>query len=276
MERIRLGLFGAGIGRSQAPRLHVLAGRLCDLAVSYELFDLNTLGADTFEQALERTAERGLHGVNVTHPVKERTAKLVTVPDPAMRQIGAVNTVRFADRTGHNTDYSGFTKAYHNRFGNARPGKVLMLGAGGVGKAVAFALLQLGADTALHVVDMNRAKAAALVGELEKAGLKAYVHDVSDLPELAAVDGLINCTPLGMVQYPGSALPKHLIGGQRWAFDAVYTPLETEFMLDARKAGLEILSGYELFFYQGVDAFEVFTGQRVDETRLRQALAANP
>jgi shikimate dehydrogenase len=63
-----------------------------------------------------------------------------------------------------------------------------------------------------------------------------------------------------------------LIGAQSWAFDAVYTPIETRFLLDARDAGLEIISGYELFFHQGVDAFEVFTGVRVDEARLREAL----
>ena len=64
-----------------------------------------------------------------------------------------------------------------------------------------------------------------------------------------------------------------MIGTQGWAFDAVYTPLQTRFLQDATAAGLEILSGYELFFYQGVDAFEIFTSVAVDEARLRGALA---
>ena len=106
----------------------VLAGQLCGLKISYELFDLNDLGADSFEQALEHKTEQGLQGVNVTHPIKERTVKLVHVPNPLMCQIDALNTVRFADRTGYNTDYSGFIKAFRGRFGSVSPGKVLMLG----------------------------------------------------------------------------------------------------------------------------------------------------
>ena len=86
-------------------------------------------------------------------------------------------------------------------------------------------------------------------------------------------DGLVNATPVGMHQHPGTPIPKAMIGGQSWAFDAVYTPVETRLLLDAMDAGLEVLSGYELFFYQGIDAFEVFTGLRVDEARLREALA---
>jgi len=276
MQKIRLGLIGAGIGRSQAPRLHVLAGKLCGLEVSYELFDLSDMSVGSFAQVLEQADERGFHGVNITHPIKERVAELFDISDVAIRQIGAINTVRFADKTGHNTDHSGFIKAYRYRFGEASPGKVLMLGAGGVGKAVSIALFQLGGDTELHIVDTNRTKADALAYELKRVHQKVRAHDVGDLPDLVNVDGLINCTPLGMYGYPGSALPKKLIGGQRWAFDAVYTPLETDFLLNAKRAGLEVLSGYELFFYQGVDAFEIFTGRRVDEELLRQALGISP
>lgn len=75
-----------------------------------------------------------------------------------------------------------------------------------------------------------------------------------------------------MWQHPGTPIPTSLIGSQRWAFDVIYTPLETEFLAAARAQELEILSGYELFFYQGVDAFEIFTGRQVDEARLRAAL----
>lgn len=268
-----MGLFGAGIGRSQAPRLHKLAARLCGLQLSYELFDLNDLGLDGFEEKLEQTARQGLTGVNVTHPVKERAASLFTVPDIAMRQIGAVNTVRFADKTAYNTDYSGFIRAFQQQFATVSPGKVLMFGAGGVGKAIGFALTKLKASM-IYLTDTDAAKAEKLVAELKAAGAKCDVQPLDKVLELAEVDGLINCTPLGMYQYPGSAIPKEMIGGQRWAFDAVYTPLETQFLKDAKERGLELLSGYELFFYQGVDAFKLFTGLSVDEEELRRQLVA--
>jgi shikimate dehydrogenase len=71
---------------------------------------------------------------------------------------------------------------------------------------------------------------------------------------------------------PAAEVKLGLIGARSWAFDAVYTPVQTRFPLDARNAGLEVVSGYELFFYRGVDAFEVFTGMRLDEAGLREAL----
>jgi shikimate dehydrogenase len=85
-------------------------------------------------------------------------------------------------------------------------------------------------------------------------------------------DGLVNSTPLGMFGHPGTAIPRHVMAGQRWAFDAVYTPMDTPFLRDAAASGLATMSGYELFFHQGVDAFRIFTGQDVDQPALRRAL----
>jgi shikimate dehydrogenase len=100
------------------------------------------------------------------------------------------------------------------------------------------------------------------------------VHVERDIAAtLAGADGVINCTPVGMSGRPGSAIPAHLLGGRRWAFDAVYTPADTEFLRAARAAGLETLSGYELFFQQGIKAFELFTGRVPPLDALRQRLA---
>lgn len=272
MEKIRLGLFGTGIGRSNAPRLHKTAARLCGLELSYGLFDLDNR-LETFETQFAQMGEQGFTGVNVTHPFKERAAKLVTSPDPAIESIGAINTVRYADKTGYNTDYTGFIKAYRRRFGEASPGRVLLVGTGGAGKAVAYALAALKVK-GLHLVDSDSAKAESLAHELRQQAVACDAHSPESLGDLADVDGLINCTPLGMYQHPGTAIPKALIEGQSWAFDAVYLPQDTQFLQDAKAAGLELLSGYELHFYQGVDAFEIFTGVRVDEFELRRELKA--
>ena len=85
-------------------------------------------------------------------------------------------------------------------------------------------------------------------------------------------DGLVNCTPVGMVGYEGTPLPPQLMGGASWAFDAVYTPRDTEFLGDAARAGLDVISGYELFFHQGVHAWKRFDGRDLDEERLRREL----
>lgn len=272
-ERIRLGLFGSGIARSKSPLLHELSGKLCGLEVSYERFDLDEIGLDRFEEQLTERAAEGFRGVNVTHPVKERAARLVKVTDPDMARVGSVNTVLLSDGVGFNTDYSGFIRAYRGSFGHSSPGTVLLVGAGGVGRAVAFALWRLDREARIVIVDVNATKAAELASELGTAGAIASGQNLGELAGLAAgATGLVNCTPLGMHGHAGSALPADLIGNQSWAFDAVYTPVETEFLRAAKSRGLQVMSGYELFFYQGIEAFEVFTGCQVDEASLRREL----
>jgi shikimate dehydrogenase len=89
----------------------------------------------------------------------------------------------------------------------------------------------------------------------------------------AGAYGIINCTPVGMVGYGGTLLPRELMADASWAFDAVYTPVDTQFLKDAKAEGLTIISGYELFFYQGLHAWEIFSGRPIDEPSLRHALS---
>jgi len=272
-DAVRLGLIGDNIARSQSPRLHELAGRLCGLEVTYE----RLLPADmsrSFEAVFETCRGEGFRGINITYPYKEEVTNYLTVPDRAIAAIGACNTVLFGNGgpTGYNTDYTGFMAAFRAAFGKAPPGKVAMAGGGGVGKAVAFGLAGLGCRE-LVVYDTSPARVTPLLDALGQAGFPLEVRMTSSIEEATdEADGLVNCTPLGMVGYPGSAIPASLIGKQRWAFDAVYTPVDTEFLNACRRAGLEVVSGYELFFRQGVDAFRLFTGLEVDTAKLRREL----
>jgi len=269
---VELGLIGKGIGRSSAPRLHKLAGQLCGFSVRYRLFDLAETDL-TFSQQLAQCRSLGLVAVNVTHPFKEYAASIYPVPDRAMQRVGSVNTLSFHKQQAFNTDYSGFIRAFQQNLLDVPLNRVLQVGAGGVGRAVAFALGRLYAGVHIDLVDSDLNKAQTLASQLAAAGIACEAHPPEMLSALPPSDGVINCTPLGMAQYPGSAVPLALLDKQTWAFDAVYTPLETTFLQAARAAGLVILSGYELFFYQGVDAFKHFTGYDVDETALRRALS---
>lgn len=270
---IRLGLIGDNIRRSRSPLLHRLAGRLCGLEVSYEPLIPADMGAG-FDTVFEGCRDGGFRGINITYPYKETIFPRLVVADARVRAIGACNTVTFeAGRSlGCNTDYTGFASAFRAAFPGASPGVVLLAGAGGVGKAIAFALADLGAAE-LRLVDTDRARAEALAAALAAAALPTRAVVIDTIEDAAAgCEGLVNCTPLGMTGIPGTAVPKHLLSGRRWAFDAVYTPVETRFLRDARAAGLESVSGYELFFHQGVDAFRAFTGVPVDVAALRAAL----
>lgn len=273
-DLIRLGLIGDNIAKSQSPRLHRLAGAQNGRRVTYDQLVPAEIGKD-FDRLFADIAASGYRGINVTYPYKERAAAKVMVHDPLVRAIGAVNTVVFEDGgpQGFNTDYSGFIAAYRRVRGEAAPGAVLMIGAGGVGKAVAFGLVALGLAE-IRIVDRDLAKAAALAEALITARPGLVARTGTDAAALApGAAGIINCTPVGMVGYDGTPLPRAALAGAEWVFDAVYTPVETEFLQDAAAEGLQVISGYELFFGQGVDAWAVFTGLPLDEARMRRDLA---
>lgn len=270
---IRLGLIGDHIAESKAPRLHEIGGRLCGLPVRYEL--LRPADADRkFEDVFEQCRNADFRGLNVTYPYKERVVRCLAGGDPMVQAMGSCNTVLFepSGPQGYNTDYSGFIAAYLSTFGDASPGRVALAGGGGVGRAIGFALAELGASE-LRVFDLDRQRASGLAEAIGALHDRTSIRQCAGIEEAAGgADGLVNATPLGMGGIGGSPFPRELIAGQRWAFDAVYTPVDTPFMLAARAAGLTAMSGYELFLHQGVHAFRLFTCREVAEDQLREAL----
>lgn len=275
-KTLRLGLIGDNIARSRSPLLHRLAGDQNGIAVTYERLVPRDMG-QSFEQVFDRCLTGGYRGINVTYPYKERVTAHLRIDDPLVRAMGACNTVIFeADGPrGFNTDYSGFVAAYERVRGKTATGPVLMIGTGGVGRAVAFGLARLGC-TELRLVDRDPAKAEALADALQSAVPDMEISIWIDAENAAqGASGLINCTPVGMVGYDGTPLRAEAIAGSDWAFDAVYTPTDTQFLTDAEAAGLKIISGWELFFFQGVHAWSLFSGLGLDQAALRARLLAD-
>ena len=273
VKKIRLGLIGDHIAASRAPRLYAIAGGMRGVETTYDLLVPAELGVG-FDALFERCVAGDYHGINITYPYKERAAERVAIESPLVRAIGAVNTIVFAadGPRGFNTDNTGFVTAWRTRFEPATPEVVCQVGAGGVGRAVAFGLAELGA-TAIRLFDLDRARAESLAAALRDARPETETTVAASLEDAAAgARGIVNCSPVGMVGHDGTPVPRGLMGGAAWAFDAVYTPVDTRFLADATAAGLDTLSGYELFFEQGQDCIEIFLGGPVDRTRLRQAL----
>jgi len=259
---VRLGLLGNNIGRSRAKNLHELLGEIYGLDVTYQPMDLAGKPEVNIAEELQRCSDEGYTGVNVTHPYKKGALKSVTLMDGFPKGLTSVNTVIFGGETmrADNTDYTGCVRAFKESFGaDFRPGRVLMLGAGGVGVAIACAMRDLGA-TELVISDLNRQSAVDLIGQIQDGSMIIRLAGDDLVEETRMADGLINATPIGMFQYPGCAFEKSAINSQRWAFDAVYTPENTEFLDTCRKNGIETLSGFKLFLFQGLDAFERFAG----------------
>lgn len=263
---IQLGLIGNSIAQSRAPALHRLLGQTHGIKVEYELHDPMNASPDAFASMLQRLRDEGYRGCNVTYPFKQLAIETVDKMDMAVKEVKATNTLTFLNQEiyAKNTDYSGFIAAYRSRQDTIPAGQVCMLGAGGVGRAIAFGLFQVGA-THLTVYDRNTDRAQQLVKTIKDSGYDAKWITQAELEaEIRSADGLVNCTPVGHYSTPGNPIEPLWLGAQSWAFDAVYVPIDTEFMVSAKAAGLSIISGFDLFFFQGIHAFESFTGIKVE------------
>jgi shikimate dehydrogenase len=214
--------------------------------------------------------QAGFAGVNITHPCKQAVLQHVHELSPDAAALGAVNTLVFANgrRIGHNTDWWGFAEGFRGALPGASQRVVTQLGAGGAGSAVAYAMLKMGTQQ-LNVYDVDRARAAQLHATLAKSFDAQRVNLVATLTEaLAASDGLINTTPVGMAKYPGTPLPPALLRAEMWVAEIVYFPLETELLRAARALGCRTVDGGGMVVFQAAEAFRLFTGVEPDPARM--------
>ncbi|WP_249976246.1 shikimate dehydrogenase family protein [Vreelandella olivaria] len=257
---MKLGLIGKAIMNSSSPDLHVRLGQLTGIPTTYDLFDANEQPIASLESQVNKVIAEGYRGVNVTFPWKETAVKLATRPSPGAKMVGAANTLVFenGEILAENTDFTGFMSGFRATLGARQPGRVLLIGTGGVGKAVAFGLGQLGASEVI-LVDLDEEKSRQLADELTQHGFKASAIHPEQLAETVPhCDGLVNCTPIGHEKSPGCPLPAELVQSHHWIFDAVYVPAVTEFIAAAKQVGAAVVSGVSLFVFQGVDAFKLF------------------
>jgi shikimate dehydrogenase len=269
---ILAGLIGSGIQLSRTPAMHEQEGKAQGLGYVYRLIDLEALALDnTALDALLTSAQRlGFTGLNVTFPSKQAIIPHLDALSPEARGIGAVNTVVLKDgqRVGHNTDCLGFAEGLRRGLDQAARERVIQMGAGGAGSAVAHALLMEGVKQ-LTLFDVNPHSARTLVDNLNAhfPGERAKVGE--DLATaLAMADGLVNTTPMGMAKLPGTPVPRELLRAALWVAEIVYFPLETELLRDARALGCRTLDGSTMAVFQAVKAFELFTGLEADAERM--------
>jgi shikimate dehydrogenase len=253
------GLIGAPIAHSAAPAMHEQAAHDLGLRCHYQLIEVAGAGREELRALLEGVRRLGFAGVNVTFPYKEAVVTLLDELSPDAAAMGAVNTVvvRNTRLIGYNTDTTGFARAAADLVAGSGQGSVALIGAGGVGKAMAFALAKLGI-VELRIFDVDRAKADHLAQLLRPHGRVLVVDSVEDAVRGAI--GLVNATPVGMLPSRESPVPEALLHRGLWVADAVYYPLWTPLLLAAKAKGARVMTGRELAIYQAADAFELFTG----------------
>jgi shikimate dehydrogenase len=277
--KLLLGLVGRGIQRSLTPALHEEEARAQGLRLHYQLIDLD---ADTrsggpagLPTLLDAARTMGFAGLNITYPNKQAVIPLLDGLSDEARDMGAVNTVVFKNgqATGYNTDGSGWRWGMAQQLPGANLTRVVLLGAGGAGSAIAHALLRMGAQQ-LVLVDSDGARAATLAERLNQqyspqhSGARAQAStDVA--AALHSATGLVHATPTGMDKLPGLPLPAALLRPGLWVSDIVYFPLQTALLQAAREAGCAVADGAGMAVGQAVDAFRLFTGLEPNTARMR-------
>jgi shikimate dehydrogenase len=274
-ESYLVGLVGDGVMPSLTPHMHEREADVQGLRCLYRPIDLLELGlpGEAVGGLLQSARRLGFNGLNITHPCKQLVLQHLDEVSADALRLGAVNTVVIEDGrfVGHNTDFSGFAAALASGLPGAKLDRVVQLGAGGAGSAVAYALLTAGVRT-LDLVDVDPARCAARAAELAGffPGSMVTARTTAELPQLMPVaDGLVHCTPVGMAAHPGVPLDLDLLEPRHWVADIVYRPIDTELVRGARAKGCDVLDGGRMAVGQAADAFRIFTGLEADANRMR-------
>jgi len=267
---LNLGLVGKYIQKSQAPNLLTKLSKEFNFPIRYELFDLQNIEEVNFELFINELKEKKIKGINVTFPFKEIAAKISDKKAEEVEIAKSSNLLLLDEKIiSRNTDYLGFEKLLNYHF-KEKFENVLVLGGGGIGRSVCFALAKFGLNK-LFLLEKDIKKSTKLIDELKKIGVDAVAISLEELDKELIFDGVLNCTEVGHEHSPGNILKNKDLKKIKWIFDAVYIPSETEFIKQAKQARLKIISGIDLFIFQGIEGFIIFSNQE----NLRQNLYKN-
>ena len=253
--------------------MHEQAADALGLRCHYQLIEVAGADREELRTLLDGVRRLGFAGVNVTFPYKEAVVDLLDELSPGTGAIGAVNTVVVRDGrlVGYNTDTTGFERAISPLLAASPPGLVALIGAGGAGKAIAFALARL-AVADLSIFDTDRAKAEHLAAQLRGHQRIRIAERVEDA--LRDAVGVVNATTVGMLPDRGIPVPDALLHARLWVAEAVYFPLWTPLLTAAKAKGANVVTGRELAIYQAADAFELFTGLKPSIAEMGNAFDA--
>jgi len=256
-------VIGNPVAHSLSPAIHNAAFEALNLDYVYVACPVEDVkGALAGMRAL-----KNFRGMSVTIPHKIEVMKHVDEISPTDRMIGSINTVIHDGEklVGLGTDGAGALKALTDSGVELDGKNVLMLGAGGAARAIAFTLALGTALQSLSLLDIDEAQLKGLKADLENGTDAIIAGEVMSEGSLAAAmenaDLIVNCTPVGMhPKVDASVVPVDLFRPGQVVFDVVYTPLETKLLADARSRGLKVVSGVEMFINQAALQFEHFTG----------------
>jgi len=261
------GIIGNPVEHSLSPPMHQAAFDELGTDAKFVTFEADP---ERVEAAFRGAETLGVDGLTVTLPFKHDALEF-SDPSERAQRVGAVNTIDFTDSppAGYNFDLSGTLRAFEHHDVDLAGAEAVVVGAGGAARAIAFGFEEGGADVAIANRTVERAH------DLADEVPGASGHGLDELPELMAeADVVANATSVGL-ESDESVAPADAWHGDLTAFDAVYTPLETRFLADAAAAGAQTIDGAWMLLFQGVEAFETWTGEDAPVEQMNEALRSH-
>lgn len=257
-----VGLIGDPVGHSMSPPMHNAAFEHLGLDFAYVPFNVKKVAV---KDAINGAKAMGIKGLNVTIPHKTSVmAYLDFIEEPA-ELIGAVNTLKFEENMikGYNTDGIGALKALEECT-SVKDKRVVMVGAGGAARAVAFQLILSGIEE-LIIVNRTPEKALTLKNEIEskmECNISSGSLEILE-KTISKSDILIDTTPIGMYPHIDDepVVKAEIMHSDLVVNDLVYNPMDTVLLKEAEKAGAKKVSGLKMLIYQGAEAFKIWTGR---------------
>lgn len=276
-KTLPLGLFGYPVKHTASPAMHNAGFQKLNLNYVYLPFSVTPLH---LKLAIRSLIPLQFKGINVTIPHKQSVCPLLDELSCEAALIGAVNTleIKAGKLIGHNTDALGFIESLKQDAKFSLKNKNLfLLGAGGAGHAVAFAAALQGAKK-IFIKELNRKQAKLLKNKLTRNFLELEVEYVTEnktnrlKAALKEADILVNATPLGMGKKDLLIVNEDFLRPGLLVYDLVYNPLETRLLAAAKKKKCRVVSGIGMLLFQGIKAFEIWTGKKAPALVMKKAL----
>lgn len=267
------GIIGYPVRHTLSPIIHNECFKRKKINAVYLAFEVTP---SDLKRAIDGVRALGVKGLSVTIPHKKACMKYLDEIDKVALGIGAVNTIINIDGklSGFNTDYLGVMRSFENKKFNVEGKGALVIGSGGASRAVCFALLEMKLNS-LYITGIVDKEIKNLVRDIKNNYPHVYVEgflrdDEKERAICERVDVIVNASPVGMhPDVDKVPINPSFIKDKHTLFDVVYTPQWTSFLKFGKRKGAKVISGVDMFVYQAVEQFKLFTGESVDEKFVR-------
>ena len=277
---MKFAVIGHPVAHSLSPVMHAANFAVLGIDATYDKIDIPP---GELASRLKQLVAEGYNGLNVTVPYKEAVIDCLDELDSSVEKYGACNTIKIrpdGKTIGFNTDVAGYLYALESNGFSLLGQRVLILGCGGAGRAIAFASLYAGArEIVVCSRRLERAMAAVAALEAKKGAATAMlradvIEDVVSSPdEVAAFDLVVNATPVGLDASHESLIPSSSFKASQFVFDIIPTKHIPPMTQAARSAGAQALDGLQFLAAQGAKAWTIWTGLPADLQSMQHALA---